>query len=199
MRQVWSVFKPPWPFDPYHPTFRVQALFLCWYVKNEVAESQIGSCFPLDRHATTNFGHYVGTLERWTLDSLIHTWTTRHTGWTQGKIFGPNFYIHAFYSAVACPCISQSSHGPSIFSKLAWPLYIFKAHMAHIKFSLTKSWTFKSGSLPLILLTLASWLFEHSFLRSPKAMCRFRSSFVHLRLLVRELYAVKDRCLHRWG
>ena len=55
----------------YHPTFRVQALFLLlatWYVKNEVAEAQIGSCFPLDRHATTNFGHYVGTLERWTLD-----------------------------------------------------------------------------------------------------------------------------------
>ena len=84
-------------------------------------------------------------------------------------------------------------------TKLTWPLYIFKAHMAHIKFSLTKSWTFKSGSLPLILLTLASWLFEHSFLRSPKAMCRFRSPFVHLRLLVRELYAVKALCLHRWG
>ena len=33
-------------------------------------------------------------------------------------------------------------------TKLAWHLYIFKAHMAHIKFSLTKSWTFKSGFTP---------------------------------------------------
>ena len=160
---------------------------------------RVTNWFMLSSWQTCNHQFWTLCWNTGTLDSLIHTWTTRHTGWTQCKILSHNFYIHAFYSAVTCPCISQSSHGPCIFSKLTWHLYIFKAHMAHIKFRLTKSWTFKSGSLPLILLTLASWLFEHSFLRSPKAMCRFRSSFVHLRLLVRELYAVKDRCLHRWG
>ena len=54
---------------------------------------------------------------------------------------------------------------PLHITKLAWPLYIFKAHLAHIKFSLTKSWTFKSGSLPphspcscqLTVWTLVSW------------------------------------------
>ena len=138
----------------YHPTFRVQALFLCWllatwYVKNEVAESQISSCFPLDRHATTNFGHYMEhwNVGHWTAWFILGRQGTL-TGWTQGKIFSHNFYIPSLNSAVACPCISQSSHGPSIFSKLAWHLYIFKAHMAHIKFRLTKSWTFKSGSPP---------------------------------------------------
>ena len=123
MRQVWSVFKPPLPFDPYHPTFRVQALFLCWYVKNEVAESQIGSWFPLDRHATTNFGHYVG-LEHWNAEH----WTAWFILGRQGtldehkvKSLVPTFtftpstqLLHAlaYHKARMALVYFQSSHGP---------------------------------------------------------------------------------------
>ena len=121
--------------NPYHPTFRVQALFLCWYVKDEVAKSQIGSCFPLDRHATTNFGH-------WNAEQLDSpSGDNAHNCCTQDLklLLSPNFTFTPPTPSTFC----MSLH----ITKLAWPLYIFKAHMAHIKFSLTKSWTFKSGSL----------------------------------------------------
>ena len=142
MRQVWSVFKTPWPFDPYHPTFRVQALFLCWllatwYVKDEVAKSQIGSCFPLDRHATTNFGHWnAEQLDSYSGGDNAHNCCTQDLK----LLLSPNFTFTPPTPSTFC----MSLH----ITKLTWHLYIFKAHMAHIKFSLTKSWTFKSGSLP---------------------------------------------------
>ena len=43
-------------------------------------------------------------------------------------------HVPTYHKARMALVYFQSSHGPSIFSKLAWPLYIFKAHMALVYF-----------------------------------------------------------------
>ena len=98
-------------------------LLATWYVKDEVAESQIGSCFPLDRHATTNFGHYVG-LEHWNAEH----WTAWFILGRQGTLdehkvkslvqtftFTPStqlLHALAYHKARMALVYFQSSHGP---------------------------------------------------------------------------------------
>ena len=84
----------------------------------------------------------TGTLDTGQLDSYLDDkahWLDEH----KVKSLVPTFaftpstqllHVPTYHKARMALVYFQSSHGPSIFSKLAWPLYIFKAHMALVYF-----------------------------------------------------------------